>query len=365
MSQPKKVLIVGSKFGEIYLNAFIQPDPDWVLAGLLTKGSPRSRTLAKAFGIPLFTDINQLPDDIDFVCIVVRSSIVKGNGSKLAEHFIQQGTSVLQEHPVHPDEILNLQQMAKSHKCHYLVNSFYPNNMAGQKWITNAQNICRQLQQSPVWGQVMTSRQLLYSALDLLCQALEQDPTKIDVALEKDEKPLQTLRLSTPKGDFMLCLQKHLSLEDPDQHSLIMHHLILGWPAGYLTLGGSYGPVSWNNALFLRNHQNNEKSLYQAPEDMGLDVPVFRSLYEAPENWRDVMEIYGPEAVKYTLKKFHQYLDESEHDREVAWRNDYQLALSQLWLKVLHSAGQAEKGMAAPFKPLYLNHSKTQEYLSI
>ncbi len=51
---------------------------------------------------------------------------------------------------------------------------------------------------------------------------------------------------------------KHLSSNDPDQHSLVMHHMILGWPAGYLTLAGSYGPVEWNNALYIHHHQDSK-----------------------------------------------------------------------------------------------------------
>jgi len=361
MNQPKKVLIVGSKFGEVYLNAFVQHHPDWRLAGLLAHGSPRSRTLAKAFGIPLFSELAQLPGDLDLVCIVVRSSIVKGDGSKLAEYFLQQGTSVLQEHPVHPDEIARLQHLARSSGCHYWVNSFYPYNAAGQIWINNSRDICHRLQQPPVWGQMITSRQLLYSALDLFCQAMVYDPAEIDVVLEKDDSPLQTLWLLTPDGHYMLCLQKHLSVEDPDQYSLVMHHLMLGWPAGYLSLGGSYGPVTWHQALSLHDHQNNGMTMYQNPTEMGLDIPVCRTLSSVPESWQEVMESGGPEAVRHVLVRLNQVWLLPEPEWDVALQADYQLALSRLWQKVLQAAGQAEAGMAVPFRALVFGEREVQE----
>ena len=52
-SPKQRVLIVGAKFGEMYLNAFMQPPEGLELVGLLAQGSARSRELAHAFGIPM------------------------------------------------------------------------------------------------------------------------------------------------------------------------------------------------------------------------------------------------------------------------------------------------------------------------
>lgn len=69
--------------------------------------------------------------------------------------------------------------------CHYIVNSLYPHNKAGRLWIENTQKIYQQIQQRPVWGQIITSRQLIYSALDIYCQAMKLHPNDITVTLEK------------------------------------------------------------------------------------------------------------------------------------------------------------------------------------
>ena len=45
-SPKQRVLIVGAKFGEMYLNAFMQPPEGLELVGLLAQGSARSRELA-------------------------------------------------------------------------------------------------------------------------------------------------------------------------------------------------------------------------------------------------------------------------------------------------------------------------------
>ncbi|WIX26540.1 Gfo/Idh/MocA family oxidoreductase [Xanthomonas arboricola pv. corylina] len=95
----RRVLIAGAKFGEMYLNAFLQDQPGLELAGLLATGSARAQQLAHAFGTPLYTAIEQLPDDIDIACVVVRSTVVGGTGTALAEALLRRGMHVIQEHP--------------------------------------------------------------------------------------------------------------------------------------------------------------------------------------------------------------------------------------------------------------------------
>jgi len=91
MSRNKRVVVVGARFGEIYLNAFLKQRLGLELAGIVARGSARARQLAHAFGVFLYTDINQLPDDIDIACVVVRSTIVGGCGSTLAEVLLKRG----------------------------------------------------------------------------------------------------------------------------------------------------------------------------------------------------------------------------------------------------------------------------------
>ena len=101
-SPKQRVLIVGAKFGEMYLNAFMQPPEGLELVGLLAQGSARSRELAHAFGIPLYTSPEQITRMPDIACIVVRSTVAGGTGTQLARHFLTRGVHVIQEHPLHP-----------------------------------------------------------------------------------------------------------------------------------------------------------------------------------------------------------------------------------------------------------------------
>lgn len=148
-SPKQRVLIVGAKFGEMYLNAFMQPPEGLELVGLLAQGSARSRELAHAFGIPLYTSPEQITRMPDIACIVVRSTVAGGTGTQLARHFLTRGVHVIQEHPLHPDDISSLQTLAQEQGCCYWVNTFYPHTRAGRTWLRDAQQLRRCLAKTP------------------------------------------------------------------------------------------------------------------------------------------------------------------------------------------------------------------------
>jgi thiazolinyl imide reductase len=88
---------VGAKFGEMYLNAFMQPRRGWNWLACWPR--KRDRELAYAFGIPLYTSPEQITEMPDIACIVVRSTVAGGTGTQLARHFLTRGVHVIQEHP--------------------------------------------------------------------------------------------------------------------------------------------------------------------------------------------------------------------------------------------------------------------------
>ncbi len=250
----------------MYLNAFMQPPEGLELVGLLAQGSARSRELAHAFGIPLYTSPEQITKMPDIACIVVRSTVAGGTGTQLARHFLTRGVHVIQEHPLHPDDISSLQTLAQEQGCCYWVNTFYPHTRAGRTWLRDAQQLRRCLAKTPPVVHATTSRQLLYSTLDLLLLALGVDAAAVECDVVGSFSDFHCLRLFWPEGEACLLLQRYLDPDDPDMHSLIMHRLLLGWPEGHLSLEASYGPVIWSSSLFVADHQENAHSLYRRPE---------------------------------------------------------------------------------------------------
>jgi len=344
----RRVLVAGAKFGETYLNAFLAPQPGFELAGLLANGSPRARQLAHAFGIPLYTSLDDVPDDIDVACVVVRSSVVGGPGTALAQALLERGAHVVQEHPLHPDDIARLQRLAADQGRVYWVNSFYAHAPAGRSWIDHAHRVRHALGGTPAqFAHLATSRQLLYSSLDLLLQAGGAADATVE-RIADDDPAFHLLRIALPGCHALLRLQTYLNPDDPDLHSLSMHQITLGWPSGYLSLDASYGPVIWTSSPYDPGHRGNERSLYRTSDTDSpyLDCPPALTLQAAPASWRDALEIDGPAGVSHVLHALGAHLDGG--DAPAAFDTGYQLALARVWQKTLQCAGPARERPVVP-----------------
>jgi len=346
----RRVLIVGAKFGEIYLNAFLQVHSGMVLVGLLAQGSARAQQLAHAFGIALYSRVEQLPDGIDIACVVVRSTVVGGRGTTLALALLARGIHVIQEHPLHPDDIERLQQAARQYGCCYWVNSFYVHTAAGRRWIAHARRIRERLDDTPAgFAQLVTSRQLLYSSLDLLLQATESSAEIAIELLAADDPDFHLLRLALPGCKVLLRLQSYLDPEDPDLHSLIMHQLTLGWRSGYLTLAASYGPLLWTSVFYDQQHRrprHDSGSLYRSGSS-ALEQPPVLILHPAPLDWRHALEVDGATAVLEILQLLCGHLDGAP--LPPAFNDRYQYQLARLWQRILRYVGAAqERRLSAP-----------------
>ena len=66
MNDVMKVVVAGTSFGRIYLDA-VRSDPDLALAGILGRGSRTTRALAEQHGVPMLTSVADVGDDVDMV----------------------------------------------------------------------------------------------------------------------------------------------------------------------------------------------------------------------------------------------------------------------------------------------------------
>ncbi|OKP03210.1 Gfo/Idh/MocA family oxidoreductase [Xenorhabdus eapokensis] len=341
MIKPRRVLIVGSKFGELYLNAFLQPQSDLELVGILAQGSPRSQQLAHDFNVPLFRSLDELPDEIDIACVVIRAEVIGGTGDQLTQALLARGISVIQEHPLGAEAIKRHQSAANKHNVMFWVNSFYSQCHAGRSWLHAAHQISHLSQQRPVSGYLTTSRQLLFSALDLLLQA-NHCPEQIEVAyMGQRNNVFHGFELRFAGTTIALDVQSYLDPRDPDMHNLAMHKMTLIWPAGYLTQEASYGPVIWTPVLHAPNHLNNGQSLYltaSQPDGAYLHQTTSQVLCPATPNWMTAFECDGAEGVALLLNTLGSVLNGALCPP--AFSYDYQLRLADLWQQILRMMGE-------------------------
>lgn len=90
MTSKIKTIVCGSTFGQFYIDALMKYSEFFEIAGLYARGSERSIELAKRYGIPLFTSIKGIPNEITLACVVIRSEGVGGDGCKLAIQLMER-----------------------------------------------------------------------------------------------------------------------------------------------------------------------------------------------------------------------------------------------------------------------------------
>ena len=352
MNSTKKVLTVGAKFGEVYLNSFSRHVGGLELGGLMATGSGRAYQLAKTFQIPLYKSVDEVPDGFHIACVVVRSTIVGGEGSKLAEAFIRRGMHVIQEHPVHPNEVARLQKLAFEHGVLYWINSFYCNARSGRVWLRASEKLKATLTMGANYAQLCTSRQLLFSSLDLLLHALGDCPAPFDCTAAVRIGPFDRFSFTWNGTPVDISLQNYMDSSDPDQHSLISHQCQLCWPEGHLTLAGSYGPVFWTPSFFDGNHHDTMSTVSsRMMHSSSFRLPTVSMLHNAPADWKTVYTEDGPEAVSWVLASLVSALQ--GHSIPARFSPEYQLSIATLWQRILRHVGPPLKATLKP--PLHID----------
>jgi pyochelin biosynthetic protein PchG len=251
--RPLRVVVCGTTFGQVYLEAFRLPGLPFRLAGVLGRGSERSRACATHYRAPLFTDVAELPDDVDIACVVIRGGLLGGRGVELVRRLLERGIHVLQEHPLHHDELAECLRHAHSHGVVYQLNSFYVHVAQTRAFIASARELLRL--QRPLYVDAACGFQLAYSLLDILGQALggvrpwglapATEPDSRLRALSGVEPPFRGLEGVIAGVPLTLRVQNQLNPRDPDNLAHLMHRVTVGTGSGALTLVGTHGPVVW------------------------------------------------------------------------------------------------------------------------
>ena len=344
--RPLRVIVCGTTFGQIYLQALASPGP-FRLAGILAQGSARSRACAERFGVPLFTDAGALPAEIDVACVVVRSGAMGGRGTELARQLMDRGIHVLQEHPVHHDELAQCLAHAHRRGVVYHLNAFYTHLPPVRRFLSATRALLRR--QRPVFVDAACAIQVAYPMFDLLAQAvgalrpfaLTELPAPAD-----GEAPFRSLTGQIGGVPLTLRIGNRVDPADPDNHLPLLHRLTLGTEAGDLTLINTHGPCWWSPRFFVPAALKDRFEAEGLPGDSGTAL--------GPASAPSFQEIFGslwPAAVRQALSELRQAILRGEDPRG---RGQYHLGLCRLWQEATSRIGypQLVRGEPAPALPL-------------
>jgi pyochelin biosynthesis protein PchG len=349
-----RAVVCGTRFGQVYLEAFRDPALPFELAGILATGSQRSRACAERYRAPLYTSPDQLPDDIDVACVVIRGGLLGGRGSQLAQALMARGIHVLQEHPLHADELAESLRQARRHRVVYHLNAFYTNQGPVRRFVQAARVL---LARRPArYVDAACGFQLAYSLLDILGAALggvrpwalgapSTPPPHVSSATALDV-PFRSIDGIIAGVPLTLRVQNQMDPADPDNYAHLMHRVSIGTEAGNLTLVGTHGPVVWSaRPDFPREVTDPSADPHFAaarftdPDSVTLLGPTGAPSFD------ELFATVWPAGVGHALRTLKHAVETGEDPLR---RGQYHLTLCQLWQDLTQRLGPPELLTAQP-----------------
>jgi pyochelin biosynthesis protein PchG len=289
-----RVVVAGTGFGRAYLAAFDRPDFPFELAGIIARGSARSKACAEHHAVSLWTEPDQVPDDVDIACVAVGGVMTGDRGPELSQELMRRGLHVLQEHPLHPDELVACLRAAREHQVVFRMNTHYPHVEPVRRFLACAREIGER--QRPLFVDVTCAFQVLYTVFDILGEALGSvRPFGIHGVVEEPVNGAAPSPYRSVTGRFagvplMFRLQNELVPSEPDNYSHMLHRITIGYDGGHLTLVNTHGPVQWS----MRPHMPSEmKNLVRFSDAVAahLRVPSVQSI--GPADGASYSEVLG------------------------------------------------------------------------
>ena len=341
--RPLRIVVCGTGFGRIHLRA-VAAVPGLRLAGILARGGEASRALAAAHGVPLHTDVADLPADVDVASVAVGSAVQGGPGTDLVLALLARGIHVLQEHPAHPDEITAAARAARKAGVRYRLSTHYRHVRATRGFLASA---ARLRARSPiVHVDAAGPVHLLQPLVDVLGLAVGglrpwafADPVERPRELTALEaRPSPFTAIEGVVGGVPLSLRVHHELHpaDRDNHALLWPRISLAAEAGVLTLADVHGPVTWSPALFTRRDVAGRLDLDGDPARRAL--PRLSSWPDAPAPTAgDLFDDVWPDAVAHALGLLVAEIRAGEGDALRAAQAD--ITMARAWVDLTRRLG--------------------------
>ena len=348
MSEALQVVVCGSSFGQLYLRALQLDGLPMQLVGLLARGSERSSACARRFGVPLYTDPAQLPASVQAACVVVRSGAMGGRGTELAQTLMERGLHVLQEQPVHHDELAACLQQATRCGVQYRVNTFYPDLAPVQRFLHAAAQLLAW--RRPRFVDAACAVQVAYPLFAILGQMLGSlSPWTLQaMPAAQDASVFRSLQGSLAGLPFTLRVQNQIDPSDPDAHLHLLHRITLGTDGGTLTLLDSHGPVLFQPTQHL------PAALRDAFDLEGSLPPhlAFASCHVLGPDGHSFRDIFGtvwPRGVQAALRDWHGAIVRGDDPRKLG---QAQLAVCRIWQHTTAALGYPDTVRQTPPQPL-------------
>ena len=312
------VLVCGTQYGSTYIRALSLPSaiPSSTikLAGILSRGSQRSQTLAQQMGVPHYTSLAQLSNQpIDLACVAVSGPA----GQQLVLALLTKGIAVICEHPVDPDFMQRALQTAQEHNTVLHVNSHFADLQAPQVFLQSLWTAYQQGQPC-IHMDLAVNLRTLYSGIDMLGRALGSlSDIEVGNLSATPTHTFATLYLQSPHTSISIMCQNFASAEDDGSATYLNHRLSAIFPHGTLMLSETTGPLSWFPTITSMSAQHWKTYI---PVEL---LPMTQTELVQHRDYCNLNAIHTLANVK------------QGHDNPIYQTPEYLISLSQLWHQVI------------------------------
>lgn len=242
LSSNQGIWVVGTKFGAYYAHALQGRG----LRALIGKEGIQGRQLAKKLNYDYFSDIESALADNRPTCaiVAVRSSIVGGDGDQIVRRLLQEGILVLQELPMHPQDMVQSLHIARENNTRFQITPVYDHTPSVRCFLHAAQKLSDQSGIRSV--EMRVSIQTLTCALLVLAEIIGSPSLAITTT------PMAGFAKILISGSWQgtavdIVLFNRFDAASPDDNAQPLMQIILISDEGELMLHSPYGQVIWES----------------------------------------------------------------------------------------------------------------------
>jgi thiazolinyl imide reductase len=242
-----QILLCGTNYGSSYIEALWQHPSGLRLAGILSRGSARSRQLARSLAVPHYASLDGVPPGAVDAAVVA----IGGGGAELAHALLDRGIPVLAEHPIEPADLEPLLQKAAALRRAFHLNSHFGDLETVAPFVHHCAELRRR---TPLFFlSAHFNPRTAYSLLDILGRCLGPlEPFSVgQPATPPAGAPaaFTALPASLAGVAATLICQRFVSAHDDGSATLVGHQVMAGFGGGNLFLGEAFGPALWLTRL--------------------------------------------------------------------------------------------------------------------
>lgn len=344
-----KVIICGSTFAQFYMMAVSELPELFEFSGILAGGSSRSVACAERYQVPLYSSVEELPDDIDIACVVLRSKVMGGKGTELSLKLLEKGIHVIQEQPIHQKDLMQCVKTAKKSGSVFVIGDLYRNLPETKKFTAGLQWLLKQ--QNPNLISCELSSQLSFPFIDILVHSFS-DIRPFSVKKVNENKSFVLLEGIMGKCPIHFQIHNWMNSSDPDNHLDLLYKITVGTDAGTLSLSDAHGPLMW----YQRMHVPKEK-LFVKEEEEGLILPSEEMASKILGNYKaktysQLFTLEWPQAVLQDLLYVREVL---AGRKDIVMHYQKEMLSTKVWGDVTREMGYAEFVEKEPQKEIVVS----------